>query len=96
MWVKADSRNPAELEAAAAELMKKWGRLDILVSSAGASPPGGIIVTEDKDMIAAATYDMEESFRLNVMGNFHAARIAATLMAKNEPSMPVVSAVSSL
>lgn len=84
LYIKADSTKVEEMEAAVAAAVEKWGRLDILVSAAGNGGTGGVIITDKQEDIDAAIADMDFSYKLNVMGNFNAARIAANYMAKNE------------
>ena len=88
MYIKADSTKVEELEAAAAAAVEKWGRLDILVSCAGNGGTGGVFITDKQEEIDMTIADMEFSYKLNVMGNFNAARIAANYMVKNEPYGP--------
>lgn len=85
MWIKADNLIREELEAAAAKAVEKWGRLDMLFNSAGGSA-GGFKFLYDTDEEKQQAIDfMEYGIRLNSMGSFHTAHIAANYMKKNEP-----------
>ena len=85
IFVKADSTVYDELKAAAKVAVDKWGRLDLLLSCAGGSGAGGFFASDDPEQIEALFADYEHGIELNIMGNFYAAQIAATYMAKNEP-----------
>ena len=85
IFVAADSKNYDELKAAAQVAVDKWGTIHGLVSSAGGSDAGGLLVTEDEAARAQLFKDMKHGLDLNLTGNFYAAQIAATIMAKNEP-----------
>ena len=85
IFVKADSTNYDELAAAAKVAFDKWGHIDGLLSCAGGSAAGGVVVTEDPDEIEQLFADFQFGLDLNLWGNFYAAQIAATYMNKNEP-----------
>ena len=86
IFVKADSTVYEELAAAAKVAVDKWGRMDYLLSCAGGSEAGGFFVTEDDEQRAQLFKDMNFGLDLNIWGNFYASQIAATYMAKNEPT----------
>ena len=88
MFVAADSKKWEDLKAAADKAVEKWGTINHLVSAAGGSEVGGILLGDDPDQVAQLFKDMKHGLDLNLMGNFYAAQIAATYMVKNEPEEP--------
>ena len=85
MWVKADSSVREELEAAAAKAVERWGRLDLLFNSAGDHRGGGKFLSDDPADKEHLIEAMEYIYRVNALGSFHAAHIAANYMKNNEP-----------
>ncbi len=84
IFFSADSADPASLQAAADAAVAKWGHLDLLFNSAGAAPMGNLMA-DDPDTIEASNQAWDYGLRVNLGGSYHAARIAARYMAKNEP-----------
>lgn len=70
--IHADNANASEVEAAVALTVKQFGRLDILVNSAGVFRRG--------TLDALSLEDFDASFAINVRAAFIAAKAAATLM----------------
>ena len=85
MWIKADSTFREELEAAAAKAVEKWGRLDMLFNSAGGGAGGGKFLSDDPAEKEKLLNAMDYTIKLNTMGSFNAAHIAANYMKNNEP-----------
>ena len=84
VFIKADQRIRAELEAAAAAAVEKWGHLDLLFNSAG---KGGMtpLLSDDPNTIAYSIAEWDDLVATLLTGSFHCAQIAANYMVKNEP-----------
>ena len=67
-----------DLEAAVADLVKSWGRLDVLFNNAGIFTPPGTIDEISVD-------DWNRSVSVNLTGMFHAARMAFSQMRRQDP-----------
>lgn len=67
-----------DLEAAVADLVKSWGRLDVLFNNAGIFTPPGTIDEISVD-------DWNRSVGVNLTGMFHAARVAFSQMRRQDP-----------
>jgi 7-alpha-hydroxysteroid dehydrogenase len=67
--VPTDTMDPAQLDALIATTVKERGRLDVLVSNAGGTPPRIALETDDAMF--------EEAFHFNVTAALHLARKAA-------------------
>lgn len=74
----ADVTDPAQVDAAFAQLAGEWGRLDLLFNNAGLSLPGRPI-----DEIAVE--DWQRLSRTNIDGMFYCARAAFGLMRRQDP-----------
>ena len=84
IFVSADNGEPDQLKAAAAAAMDKWGHIDLLVNCAGTSSQGNFLAWDNEEE-AAATAAFERGIKINLVGSYHAARIAAHYMMMNEP-----------
>ena len=78
MVLPGDVVHRAELEAAAASMVDRWGRLDVLFNNAGIFTPAGLI-----DEIDPADWD--RSVAVNLTGMFNAARVAFSQMRRQTP-----------
>ncbi len=81
-FFKADVRKPEDNQAALNAVLKKWGRLDLLLNSAGIGAREGYILTEkgptDLDLF-------KDTIFTNLIGAYDCLRLAAAAMARNEP-----------
>jgi 3-hydroxyacyl-CoA dehydrogenase/3-hydroxy-2-methylbutyryl-CoA dehydrogenase len=81
-FVPCDVTDPAGVEAAVAAAADAYGRIDVLVSSAGISPAARVVARD------GTPYPLE-LFRagvdVNLVGLFDVLRHAAAVMARNEP-----------
>ena len=84
IFVSADNGEPDQLKAAAAAAMDKWGHIDLLVNCAGTSSQGNFLAWDNEEEVAA-TAAFERGIKINLVGSYHAARIAAHYMMMNEP-----------
>lgn len=84
----ADVRGAAAAEAAVAATTASFGRLDILVHSAGGAAPGRITAIAPEDWMAA--------FDLHVHAVYHLFRAAHPLLAREGGAVVLVSSVAGL
>lgn len=73
-FLKADLSDPAACRSCVDEVIKEFGRLDVLVHSAGGAVPGGLYTVTDEAWMKA--------FAVHVHAVFHLARSAAPHMAR--------------
>lgn len=73
-YLKADLADPAACRACVASAISEFGRLDVVVHSAGGPVPGGLCTVTDEAWMNA--------FAVHVHSVFHLARAAAPEMAK--------------
>ncbi|HQD06609.1 MAG TPA: SDR family NAD(P)-dependent oxidoreductase [Bacillota bacterium] len=85
VYIHADQKFPEELEAAAAQGVEKFGRLDILFNSAGKSQYVGALLSDDPEIIQLSNSLWEEGIKEILGGSYHAARVAVSHIKKNEP-----------
>jgi NAD(P)-dependent dehydrogenase (short-subunit alcohol dehydrogenase family) len=81
-FIPADSTVSAELEAAAAAIVERFGRIDVLVNAAGIS---GISPLFTKDG-PASIEQFKKVIDINLTASYDAARLAGWEMTKNEPN----------
>ena len=84
IFISADMADVDSLQKAADAAVTKWGHLDLLFNSAGASMSGELLA-DDPEKIAKANEAWEYVLKVNLGGSYHASRIAARYMVKNEP-----------
>lgn len=70
--LQADVRNPDEAASLVDEVVKRWGRLDVLVNNAGTTREALLLRTSEKDY--------EEVIGVNLKGAFNFLRAAARYM----------------
>ncbi|MGW0007984.1 SDR family NAD(P)-dependent oxidoreductase [Nocardia grenadensis] len=78
-----DVTDPAEVEAAVAAVVARFGRIDVLVNSAGISPAARV-VTGKGALFPLAKF--RAAVEVNLIGSFDVLRHCAGAMARNEPS----------
>jgi len=72
MVLKADARDFAEVKNLVDEVIKKWGRIDVLVNNAG--------VTKEALLLRTSEKDFDEVIATNLKGAFNFIRAAAPYM----------------
>lgn len=72
MAVKADVRDSRQVEAMAASVYKKWGRIDALINNAG--------ITRDKLLLRCSEDDWDDILRVNLKGCFNTVRAFVPLL----------------
>lgn len=82
----ADLTDPAQVRAVVADVVEHFGRLDVLVSNAGAYAGGDITEVDDDDWTAMRA--------LNVDGFFHLAKAALPHLESSGGNLVAVSSVS--
>ncbi|MFN8508337.1 MAG: SDR family NAD(P)-dependent oxidoreductase [Dehalococcoidia bacterium] len=79
--------DPASIDAMVAKVMDRYGRIDILMTNAGISPPGGVSTIQPKH------WDLE--WRINVHGTFHCIRaVLPTMQAQRSGNIITISSVA--
>lgn len=84
IWFSADNTKLDELKAAVKFCVDTFGRLDVLLNSAGAGSNARIVAedsTTDEDSV-----QWDSTIALNLTGSFNTARLAVNEMQKNEPN----------
>ncbi len=76
MVLGADVRNSAEVGALVGEVIKKWGRIDVLVNNAG--------ITREALLIRTTERDFDEVAGVNLKGAFNLIRAVAPGMAERK------------
>jgi 3-hydroxyacyl-CoA dehydrogenase/3-hydroxy-2-methylbutyryl-CoA dehydrogenase len=82
-FVPCDITNSAEVEEAVEAAAAAFGRLDLLVSSAGISPAARV-VTRDGSLFPLDLF--RQGIEVNLIGLFDVVRHAALAMTRNEPN----------
>ncbi len=72
--IRADVGDPAQTEALINSATARWGRLDALINNAGVSQEGLLLRLSDNVL--------NETFRINLNGPFHAIKAASEVMAR--------------
>lgn len=81
-FCKADVRVPAENQAALQAVLARWGRLDVLMNSAGIGPAEGTVLGPN----GPADLDVfKNTINTNLIGSYDCMRLAAGAMAANTP-----------
>ncbi len=80
LFVRTDVTQAESAEAAAAAVVERFGRLDILINCAGIAPPQRLI---GKDGSPMALDVFARVISVNLIGSFNLARVGAAAMAKN-------------
>lgn len=92
-----DVTRSADLDAAVAEALEKFGRLDVLVTAAGIAQPTSRRTTEFSGDIADITdEDFAEVVEINLHGTFYALRAAVRAMRRNGPAGGSIVTISSV
>lgn len=80
-FFKADVTKSAENKAALDALLAKWGKIDILVNSAGVGAFEGMILGDNPNLVE----DFRKTININLIGLFDCLALAAKAMTNNEP-----------
>jgi len=81
LFLETDVSNPASLEATVAATLDRFGRIDAAIACAGILAPARVLGKDGP--MALDTF--ERTIRVNLIGSFNLARLAAAAMARNEP-----------
>lgn len=83
VFIPCDVTQPAEVAAAVEAAGDAFGRIDLLVSSAGISEAARVVA---RDGTPYPLEDFRRGIEVNLIGLFDVLRQAAAVMARNEPS----------
>jgi meso-butanediol dehydrogenase/(S,S)-butanediol dehydrogenase/diacetyl reductase len=83
--IAADVGDPAQVEAVVDLALSRFGRLDVLISNAGALSPNGRIHNLSSE-------DWDRAFRVNVMGAVNGIRAAVAVMRPQKSGSIVITA----
>ena len=81
LFVRTDVTQAVSAESAAAAVLERFGRLDVLINCAGIAPPQRLIGKDGSPMALEA---FARVISVNLIGTFNLARVAAAAMARNE------------
>lgn len=81
LFVRTDVADAASAESAVQAVVARFGRLDIAINCAGIAPPQRVLGKDGPMPLEA----FERVIRVNLVGSFNVARLAAAAMARNEP-----------
>jgi len=76
MTLKADVRNFNEVKSLVDQVIKRWGRIDLLVNNAG--------ITKEALLLKTSEYDFDEVMDTNLKGAFNFMRAVAPHMVKQK------------
>ena len=93
--VEADVTDRCELERACAEVLERFGRVDVLVNGAGGNIPGAI-VDESRSFFDIEPADFELAVRLNLLGTVLPCQIFGRAMCEVEAQDRSIVNISSL
>jgi 3-hydroxyacyl-CoA dehydrogenase/3-hydroxy-2-methylbutyryl-CoA dehydrogenase len=82
-FVACDVTDPAQVAAAVSGASEAFGRIDLLVSSAGISQAARVV---SRDGTPYPLEDFRRGIEVNLIGLFDVLRLTAQVMARNEPS----------
>lgn len=81
---RTDVTNPADIEQATAEVVSRWGRVDVLVNNAGITRDSQLVKWKDGNiMVAMSDQVFDEVIAVNLRGVFHCARAVVPHMIRN-------------
>lgn len=81
-FFQADVTKSAENQAALSALIAKWGKIDILVNSAGVGAKEGPMLGENPNLVE----DFRQTIEINLIGLYDCMTLAARAMAPNAPN----------
>lgn len=87
LYVKADVRSKEQVDAMAAEVLKRFGTIDVLVNNAGVNIPRLLVDEAGKYELDDAVWD--EVMSVNLRGVFYCAQAAARTMKANKSGVIV-------
>jgi NAD(P)-dependent dehydrogenase (short-subunit alcohol dehydrogenase family) len=83
MFIPGDVTRTEDNQAALQAIMEKWGRVDVLVNSAGVGAKEGAILSDNPTLLE----DFTTTIKINLIGLYDCLRLAARAMAANEPGL---------
>jgi NAD(P)-dependent dehydrogenase (short-subunit alcohol dehydrogenase family) len=93
--IVADVTSRPQLESACAAVLERWGRVDLLVNSAGGNLPEAV-VTETRSFFDLPAEDFERALRLNLLGTVLPSQVFARAMSEGEAEGCSIVNISSL
>lgn len=80
-FFQGDVTNTEQNQAALKAILGRWGKLDILLNSAGIGAKEGLILSRNPN----ALEDFKAAININLIGTYDCLRLAALAMAENTP-----------
>jgi NAD(P)-dependent dehydrogenase (short-subunit alcohol dehydrogenase family) len=93
--IEADVTDRTQLESAREAVLKRWGRLDVLVNAAGGNLPEAI-VNESMPFFDLPAEAFERAVRLNLLGTVLPSQVFARAMNEGEPKGRSIVNISSV
>lgn len=82
LFIQTDVTSDASVEAAFEQVLATFSKVDICINCAGVAPAKKVL---DRDGNAQPLAAFSKTISINLIGTFNVARVAAQMMARNEP-----------
>ena len=82
LFIKTDVTSDASVESAFNQVLTAFSKVDICINCAGIAPAKKVL---DRDGNAQPLDAFSKTISINLIGTFNVARVAAQMMARNEP-----------
>lgn len=82
LFIQTDVTSDSSVEAAFEQVLTTFSKVDICINCAGIAPAKKVL---DRDGLAQPLEAFSKTISINLVGTFNVARVAAQMMARNEP-----------